>query len=137
MHRQSAQQPVLPWFWAGSSLWRKTAVICLPTKKIKNELIAARPTAVNLAWAANKLYAEAERLTGQSKTQSEIACALENWQQQFTMMTLNAIKKWVRYGAELLPQHTRILTHCNAGALATCGWGTALGVIREAFARGK
>lgn len=32
-HRQSAQQPVLPWFWAGSSLWRKTAAICLPTKK--------------------------------------------------------------------------------------------------------
>ena len=52
------------------------------------------------------------------------------------MMTLNAIKMG-RYGAELLPQHTRILTHCNAGALATCGWGTALGVIREAFAQGK
>lgn len=32
-HRQSAQLPVLPWFWAGSSLWRKNAVICLPTKK--------------------------------------------------------------------------------------------------------
>ena len=39
------------------------------------------------------------------------------------------------YGAALLPQQARILTHCNAGALATCGWGTALGVVRQAFFR--
>ena len=55
-------------------------------EEIKNELIAARPTAVNLAWAAKKLYAEAERLTGQSKTQSEIACALEKLAQQIYMV---------------------------------------------------
>ena len=106
-------------------------------EEIKNELIAARPTAVNLAWAANKLYAEAERLTGQSKTQSEIACALEKLAQQIYNDDIECNKKMGRYGAELLPQHTRILTHCNAGALATCGWGTALGVIREAFSQGK
>ena len=106
-------------------------------EEIKNELIAARPTAVNLAWAANKLYAEAERLTGQSKTQSEIACALEKLAQQIYADDIECNKKMGRYGAELLPPYTRILTHCNAGALATCGWGTALGVIREAFAQGK
>ena len=106
-------------------------------EEIKNELIAARPTAVNLAWAANKLYAEAERLTGQSKTQSEIACALEKLAQQIYDDDIECNKKMGKYGAELLPPHTRILTHCNAGALATCGWGTALGVIREAFAKGK
>ena len=106
-------------------------------EKIKNELIAARPTAVNLAWAANKLYAEAERLTGQNKTQSEVACALEKLAQQIYADDIECNKKMGRYGAELLPLHTRILTHCNAGALATCGWGTALGVIREAFAQGK
>lgn len=106
-------------------------------EEIKNELIAARPTAVNLAWAANKLYAEAERLTGKSKTQSEIACALEKLAQQIYDNDIECNKKMGRYGAELLPPHTRILTHCNAGALATCGWGTALGVIREAFAQGK
>ena len=41
------------------------------------------------------------------------------------------------YGAALLPQQARILTHCNAGALATCGWGTALGVVRQAFLDGR
>lgn len=64
-------------------------------EEIKNKLIAARPTAVNLAWAANKLYAEAERLTEQSKTQSEIACALEKLAQQIYDDDIECNKKWV------------------------------------------
>ena len=102
---------------------------------IRNELIAARPTAVNLAWAANKLYAKAKAMAGQSA--EEIAAALEALAQKIYADDIACNKKMGKYGAELLPPHTRILTHCNAGALATCGWGTALGVIRAAHAQGK
>ena len=102
---------------------------------IRDELIAARPTAVNLAWAANKLYAKAEAMAGQSA--EEIAAALEALAQKIYADDIACNKKMGEYGAELLPPHTRILTHCNAGALATCGWGTALGVIRAAHAQGK
>lgn len=102
---------------------------------IRDELIAARPTAVNLAWAANKLYAKAEAMAGQSA--EEIAAALEAVAQKIYADDIACNKKMGEYGAALLPPHTRILTHCNAGALATCGWGTALGVIRAAHAQGK
>ena len=102
---------------------------------IRDELIAARPTAVNLAWAANRLYAKAEAMAGQSA--EEIAAALEVLAQEIYADDIACNKKMGEYGAELLPPHTRILTHCNAGALATCGWGTALGVIRAAHAQGK
>lgn len=102
---------------------------------IRDELIAARPTAVNLAWAANRLYAKAEAMAGQSA--EEIAAALEALAQKIYADDIACNKKMGEYGAELLPPHTRILTHCNAGALATCGWGTALGVIRAAHAQGK
>ncbi len=102
---------------------------------IRDELIAARPTAVNLAWAANKLYAKAEAMAEQSA--EEIAAALEALAQKIYADDIACNKKMGEYGAALLPPHTRILTHCNAGALATCGWGTALGVIRAAHAQGK
>ena len=102
---------------------------------IRDELIAARPTAVNLAWAANKLYAKAEAMAGQGA--KEIAASLEALAQKIYADDIACNKKMGEYGAAFLPPHTRILTHCNAGALATCGWGTALGVIRAAHAQGK
>lgn len=104
---------------------------------VRDELIAARPTAVNLAWAANKLYAEAEKLAGQGADSNKILVALEALAQKIYDDDIACNKKMGEYGAALLPPHTRILTHCNAGALATCGWGTALGVIRAAYAQGK
>lgn len=104
---------------------------------VRDELTASRPTAVNLAWAANKLYARADELAGQGKTPDEIAVQLEMLAIKIYDDDIACNKKMGEYGAELLPLHTRILTHCNAGALATCGWGTALGVIRAAHAQGK
>ena len=104
---------------------------------VRDELTAARPTAVNLAWAANKLYAKADELAGQGRTPDEIAAQLETLAIKIYDNDIACNKKMGEYGAELLPPHTRILTHCNAGALATCGWGTALGVIRAAHAQGK
>ncbi len=104
---------------------------------VKDVLIAARPTAVNLAWAANRLYAKAEQLLKAGKTAAETAAGLELLAQQIYADDIECNKKMGAYGAELLPEHSRILTHCNAGALATCGWGTALGVIRTAHGQGK
>ncbi len=104
---------------------------------MRDELIASRPTAVNLSWAANKLYALAETMVKQNKNAAEIAAELETLAIKIYDDDIACNKKMGEYGAELLPPHTRILTHCNAGALATCGWGTALGVIRAAHAQGK
>ncbi len=104
---------------------------------MRDELIAARPTAVNLSWAANKLYSAAETMAKQNKDAVEIAAELEKLAIKIYDDDIACNKKMGEYGAELLPPHTRILTHCNAGALATCGWGTALGVIRAVHAHGK
>jgi methylthioribose-1-phosphate isomerase len=85
-------------------------------------LIATRPTAVNLAWgvraalAAADPVAEAQRLAADDVTRNRALGEL---------------------GAALLPAGARVLTHCNAGALATAGYGTALGVIRAAHEQGK
>ncbi|MDP2701291.1 MAG: S-methyl-5-thioribose-1-phosphate isomerase [Candidatus Rokubacteria bacterium] len=98
-------------------------------------LAATRPTAVNLFWALDRMrgVAEAhralpvpalrERLLGEAQ-----AILDEN---------LAANKALGAHGAALVPERARILTHCNAGALATAGYGTALGVIRAAHERGR
>ena len=98
-------------------------------------LAATRPTAVNLFWALDRMrgVAEAhralpvpalrERLLGES--------------QAILDEDLAANKALGAHGAALVPERARILTHCNAGALATAGFGTALGVIRAAHERGR
>ena len=98
------------------------------------ELAATRPTAVNLFWAIERMKrrfaAEAER--GGAALRSalvEEALAIER-------EDLAACQRMGELGAALLPQGARLLTHCNAGALATAGYGTALGVIRSAARAG-
>ena len=105
-------------------------------KAIKNELIATRPTAVNLQWAVDKIWHEAYSHDADNDY-STIATAIEALAIQIYE---NDIAKNIQigiYGSKLLKDETIILTHCNAGALATCGWGTALGVIRQAHKDGK
>jgi methylthioribose-1-phosphate isomerase len=87
------------------------------------ELKGARPTAVNLAWAVDRMMRHDGDLT------SEAERILEE--------DLAANKAMGQHGAELLGQNATVLTHCNAGALATAGYGTALGVIRAAVENGK
>lgn len=116
----------------------KTGQSCMESyEKIKNELIAARPTAVNLSWAANKMFALAQALTQNGETAGKTGQKLEALALKIYDEDIECNKKMGEYGAKLLAPHTKILTHCNAGALATCGWGTALGVIRSAYAQGK
>ena len=105
--------------------------------KVRDDLISARPTAVNLAWAANKQYALAVKLNEEDKPPYKIIKDLEAAAIKIYHEDIARNKKMGEYGAEVLPQDAVVLTHCNAGALATCGWGTALGVIRSAHAQGK
>lgn len=104
---------------------------------VRADLITARPTAVNLAWAANLQYALAVRLNGEDKSPAAIIKALEVKAEQIYADDITMNKRMGEYGAAVLPDAAVVLTHCNAGALATCGWGTALGVIRSAYAQGK
>lgn len=86
------------------------------------ELRAARPTAVNLAWAVDRMVAAAD----------PVATALAIFDQDATLCTQMA-----EHGAGLVADGESVLTHCNTGALATAGVGTALGVIRRAGEQGK
>ncbi|MEG2069223.1 MAG: S-methyl-5-thioribose-1-phosphate isomerase [Acidaminococcaceae bacterium] len=103
---------------------------------IKDELIATRPTAINLAWAINKLYARALALKS-VQTLPAIYLDLEKLAIAIYDQDLLTNKKIGTYGASVMPESAIVLTHCNAGALATCGWGTALGVIRQTYANHK
>jgi methylthioribose-1-phosphate isomerase len=105
---------------------------------ICNTLAATRPTAVNLFWAIARMR---ERFTALSAepgaTRESIAEALIKEAQQMHDEDIAACKALGANGADLLPESGGVLTHCNAGALATCGYGTALGVIRAAVERGN
>ena len=98
-------------------------------------LAASRPTAVNLFWALNRMKSLLERIV--SSTPSEIANALLAEAHEISAEDIRINKAMGAHGAALLADGARVLTHCNAGALATAGHGTALGVIRSAVAAGK
>lgn len=98
-------------------------------------LAASRPTAVNLFWALNRMRAV---LVAMSDASSEIlAQALLAEAHAVTEEDVRLNRAMGVHGAALLRDNMRVLTHCNAGALATAGHGTALGVIRSAVASGK
>lgn len=105
--------------------------------RIGDDLITARPTAVNLSWAVKAQCDLAMSLHKSDFAPNRIILELEKAAKKIYTDDLRCNKKIGEYGAALLNNNAIILTHCNAGALATCGWGTALGVIRSAFAEGK
>ncbi len=103
-------------------------------KEIASTMRKARPTAVNLMWAVDRLLALAE------KNKNDVTAmknALIKEAHDMVEEDIAICKKLSQFGAEVVPQNARILTHCNAGALACAGYGTALGVIRAAHAQGK
>jgi methylthioribose-1-phosphate isomerase len=105
---------------------------------ISQTLAATRPTAVNLFWAIDRMNRRYQELIQQPETTldpiraSMIAEALAMYDEDIA-----ACKALGKHGASLMPQDGGVLTHCNAGALATCGYGTALGVIRAAVEDGR
>ena len=95
-------------------------------------LVTSRPTAVNLYWAVEKQKEIIKNST------SDIESLIEELRINGKKLELEDIeinKKIGDYGAMVVPKGATILTHCNAGALATVGYGTALGVVRSAFAK--
>ena len=104
-------------------------------REIANELILTRPTAVNLSWALKRMMNRLENTPEEEPV--ELCRILFEEAQAIYCEDLEANKAIGRFGQELIPWGARILTHCNAGALATVGYGTALGVVRAAVAAGK
>ncbi len=96
----------------------------------KATLAASRPTAVNLFWALDRMERKAADCGGDVNALIEEA-------KRIHAEDIAMNQAMGRLGAEVVPEHARILTHCNAGALATGGYGTALGVIRAAHEQGK
>lgn len=92
----------------------------------------SRPTAVNLMWAVKK---QKEIITTSEKDINGIIQDLKTNAIQMENDDIAINKKIGDYGAEVVPKGATILTHCNAGGLATVGYGTALGVVRSAFAK--
>ncbi|MGM0416374.1 MAG: S-methyl-5-thioribose-1-phosphate isomerase [Thermodesulfobacteriota bacterium] len=100
------------------------------------ELGATRPTAVNLFWALERMQrCAAEK--GDDESPAQIAARLLAEAQSIASEDEAINRTLGAHGQTLLPQRATVLTHCNAGALATAGYGTALGVIRAAVAAGK
>jgi methylthioribose-1-phosphate isomerase len=101
-------------------------------------LAATRPTAVNLFWAIERMKRVFEKAKADGKTVSEIKQILVADAKAIQEEDIAAQAEIARFGGELLMNNSTVLTHCNAGALATGGvWGTALGVIRGAVNAGK
>jgi methylthioribose-1-phosphate isomerase len=102
---------------------------------ICSTLAATRPTAVNLFWAIRRMKSVREGLRG--RPLGEIRARLVEEAKLVREEDIAINKAMGRNGAPLVPDGKTVLTHCNAGALATAGYGTALGVIRAAVAAGK
>lgn len=119
-----------------------TRLVGLPDEEFRRQLAQAceklassRPTAVNLVWAINHMRAVIQSMAAQPP--HELARNLIAVAQKLHQQDVEANRAIGKHGAELVPRGARILTHCNAGALATAGFGTALGVVRAAWVRDK
>jgi len=104
-------------------------------KESVNVIGNSRPTAVNLMWAVKRMEAIIEE--NKEKSNVDIYKALLAEANTIEKEDLETNKAVARHGNEIVPENATILTHCNTGALATVGYGTALGVIREAYYSGK
>jgi methylthioribose-1-phosphate isomerase len=105
--------------------------------RICARLAATRPTAVNLFWAIDRMKRLFAALLSEGATLDQIREKILAEAHAMYEEDIAACRTMGVFGAALLPDEGGILTHCNAGALATCGYGTALGVIRSAIEQGK
>lgn len=103
------------------------------TKEALSRLSATRPTAVNLFWSIEKMRS----VYNEYKDSPELYNMLESEAMKIDKEDLEINRKIGAHGAVLLPEKASVITHCNAGALATAGYGTALGVLRAAKEAGK
>ena len=106
-------------------------------ERVCARLASTRPTAVNLFWAIDRMKRLFAKLRDCGASMEEIRQKLLDEAHAMYNEDIAACKAMGAFGGELLPEEGGVLTHCNAGALATCGYGTALGVIRSAVEQGK
>ncbi len=100
-------------------------------------MAATRPTAVNLFWAIDRMKQSLAAGVQAGESVDQLKDRLDREADAIHDEDVANCRKMGAYGADVVPQEARILTHCNAGALATAGYGTALGVIRGAVEAGK
>jgi methylthioribose-1-phosphate isomerase len=105
--------------------------------EICSVLAKTRPTAVDLFWALERMRVRFSELTALTPELSQIKRGIVEEAQQIHLEKKATDEAIGRFGAEFMPSDGRVMTQCNAGALATGGIGTALGVIRVAFEQGK
>jgi len=106
-------------------------------ERICDRLASTRPTAVNLFWAIDRMKRLFDGLLAAGAALPEVQERLLAEAHAMYEEDIAACRALGAFGSELLPEEGGVLTHCNAGALATCGYGTALGVIRAAVDQGK
>ncbi len=104
-------------------------------EKVARDLAATRPTAVNLTWALNRMLNIIKKSLPAGP--EDLLKIMLKEAHDIYNEDVEGNLSMGKHALELIPQGARILTHCNAGALATAGYGTALGVIRAAFEAGK
>jgi methylthioribose-1-phosphate isomerase len=108
---------------------------------IAETLAKTRPTAVNLFWAIKRMRAVLDYCLSRDHEETEliamVRAGLEEEAKRILTEDIAINEAMGRHGADLMPDAGTVLTHCNAGALATGGYGTALGVIRAAIGSGK
>ena len=106
-------------------------------ERICARLAGTRPTAVNLFWAIDRMKRLFAQLRAAGASIAEVKEKILAEAHAMYEEDIAACKAMGAFGGKLLPNEGGVLTHCNAGALATCGYGTALGVIRSAVEQGK
>jgi methylthioribose-1-phosphate isomerase len=106
-------------------------------EEICSVLAKTRPTAVDLFWAIDRMKAKFAAVAAQTSDLGKIRAAMIAEAKQVHLEKKASDEAMGRFGAELMPREGRVMTQCNAGALATAGIGTALGVFRVAVEQGK
>ena len=106
-------------------------------QRVCDLMAATRPTAVNLFWAIDRMKKTFAEAAQRGLSVAELKVRLEDEARAIHDEDVQSCRTMGAHGASLVPESARILTHCNAGALATAGYGTALGVIRAAAEQGK
>jgi methylthioribose-1-phosphate isomerase len=112
-------------------------VLLAELERMADDLRATRPTAVNLSWALDRLLKRARALVGEGAAAVAIQEALLKEAQVLADEDVAVNRRMGAHGATLFEDGDNVLTHCNAGALATVDYGTVLGVVRAAWEQGK
>ena len=122
---------------AARSKAKGTTQLATEFYKLCDLMAGTRPTAVNLFWAIDRMKQVFAASVRSGQSVEEVAARLAVEARRIHDEDVDSCRTMGAYGATVVPDEARVLTHCNAGALATAGYGTALGVIRGAVEQGK